>query len=165
MTFALCLQLPNHIKFKRPLDIYTNFIPQMIFLQSIFGYLVVCILYKWSVDWSTRSTEPPSLLNMLIAMFLSPGSVDPHSQLYPGQSFVQVVLVLLAVVCVPWMLCVKPYFEWKEMQAIQGQGYVGLDHHDRPSRRSDEVLEIEEEGNGRVIVEEMEEEHVSDRHP
>ena len=102
---------------------------------------------------------------MLIAMFLSPGSVDPHSQLYPGQSFVQVVLVLLAVVCVPWMLCVKPYFEWKEMQAIQGQGYVGLDHHDRPSRRSDEVLEIEEEGNGRVIVEEMEEEHVSDRHP
>ncbi|KIM55209.1 hypothetical protein SCLCIDRAFT_1221352 [Scleroderma citrinum Foug A] len=162
MTFALCLQLPNHIKFKRPLDIYTNFIPQMIFLQSIFGYLVVCILYKWSVDWSTRSTEPPSLLNMLIAMFLSPGSVDPHSQLYPGQSFVQVVLVLLAVVCVPWMLCVKPYFEWKEMQAIQGQGYVGLDHHDRPSRRSDEVLEIEEEGNGRVIVEEMEEEH--DRH-
>jgi len=123
---------------------------------------VVCILYKWSIDWSTRSTEPPSLLNMLIAMFLSPGSVDPHSQLYPGQSFVQVVLMLLAAICVPWMLCVKPYFQWKEMRAIQGQGYVGLDHHDGPSRRSDEVLEIEEEGNGRVIVEEMEEEHVSD---
>ncbi|KIJ63286.1 hypothetical protein HYDPIDRAFT_156039 [Hydnomerulius pinastri MD-312] len=158
MTFALCLQLPNHIKFRRPLDIYANFIPQMIFLQSIFGYLVVCILYKWSIDWSTRSTEPPSLLNMLIAMFLSPGTVDPQTQLYPGQGFVQVVLLLLAVVCVPWMLCTKPYFQWKEMQKIQGQGYVGLGHHDGP-RESDEVLEIEEEGNGRVIVEEMEEEH------
>ncbi|KAH7914088.1 V-type ATPase, V0 complex, 116kDa subunit family [Hygrophoropsis aurantiaca] len=160
MTFSLCLQLPNHIKFKRPLDIYANFIPQMIFLQSIFGYLAVCILYKWSIDWSTRSTEPPSLLNMLIAMFLSPGTIDPQTQLYPGQGFVQVVLVLLALVCVPWMLCMKPYFQWKELQQIQGQGYVGLGHHDdAPRESSDEVLEIEEEGNGRVIVEEMEENH------
>ncbi|KAG8217288.1 V-type proton ATPase subunit a [Butyriboletus roseoflavus] len=158
MTFALCLQLLNHIKFKRPLDVYANFIPQMIFLQSIFGYLVICILYKWIIDWSEASTAPPSLLNMLIAMFLSPGSVDPKSQLYPGQGFVQAVLLLLAVVCVPWMLCMKPYFLWKEMQKIQGQGYVGLDHHG-PRESSDEVLEIEEEGNGRVIVEEMEEEH------
>ncbi|KAG1749414.1 V-type ATPase, V0 complex, 116kDa subunit family [Suillus occidentalis] len=153
MTFALCLQLPNHIKFKRPLDIYANFIPQMIFLQSIFGYLVVCILYKWSIDWSTRDTEPPSLLNMLIAMILSPGKVDATSQLYRGQGFIQVVLLLLAMVCVPWMLCMKPYFQWKERQMIQGQGYAALGH------RNDEVLEGEEEGNGRAIVEEMEEEH------
>lgn len=160
MTFALCLQLPNHIKFKRPLDIYANFIPQMIFLQSIFGYLVVCILYKWSIDWSTRDTEPPSLLNMLIAMILSPGKVDSTAQLYRGQGFIQVVLLLLAAVCVPWMLCMKPYFQWKEMQKIEGQGYVGLGHRSGGPRESaDEVLEIEEEGNGRVIVEEMEEEH------
>lgn len=162
MTFALCLQLPNHIKFKRPLDIYANFIPQMIFLQSIFGYLVICILYKWTIDWTNASTEAPSLLNMLIGMFLSPGTVDPKSQLYPGQGFVQVVLLLLAVVCVPWMLCMKPYFLWKEMKNIQGQGYVGLAHHDGPRESSDEALEVEEEGNGRVIVEEMEEEHVGD---
>ncbi|KAG1768583.1 V-type ATPase, V0 complex, 116kDa subunit family [Suillus placidus] len=160
MTFALCLQLPNHIKFKRPLDIYANFIPQMIFLQSIFGYLVVCILYKWSIDWSTRDTQPPSLLNMLIAMILSPGNVDATAQLYRGQGFIQVVLLLLAVVCVPWMLCMKPYFQWKEMQMIQGQGYVGLGHRNGGPREStDEVLENEEEGNGRAIVEEMEEEH------
>lgn len=159
MTFVLCLQLPNHIRFKRPMEIYTNFIPQMIFLQSIFGYLVVCIIYKWSIDWTTRSTEPPSLLNMLIAMLLSPGRIDPLTQLYPGQSFVQVILVLLAVVCVPWMLCAKPYFEWKEMQKIQGQGYVGLDHHDGLRHSTDEALETEEEGNGRVAIEQMEEEH------
>lgn len=160
MTFALCLQLPNHIKFKRPLDIYANFIPQMIFLQSIFGYLVACILYKWSIDWSTRDTEPPSLLNMLIAMILSPGKVDATSQLYRGQGFIQVVLLLLAMVCVPWMLCMKPYFQWKERQLIEGQGYVGLGHRNGGPREStDEVLEGEEEGNGRAIVEEMEEEH------
>lgn len=164
MTFALCLQLPNHIHFKRPLDIYANFIPQMVFLQSIFGYLVVCIIYKWAVDWSKSATSPPSLLNMLIAMFLSPGTVDPGEQLYPGQSLVQVVLVLLAVICVPWMLCTKPYFQWKEMKKIQGQGYIGIGP-DGGHRDSDELLEGEEEGNGRAVAEDVDEEHVSRNDP
>ena len=122
MTFALCLQVPNHFKFKRYSDLYTNFIPQIIFLQSIFGYLVLCILYKWSIDWSTASTQPPSLLNMLISMFLSPGTVDPKTQLYRGQGFVQVVLLGLAGVCVPWLLIAKPYLEWKKLNRTREQG-------------------------------------------
>lgn len=129
----------------------------MIFLQSIFGYLVICIIYKWSIDWSTVSTEPPLLMNMLIDMFLSPGKVAPETQLYRGQAFVQVVLLLLAFVCVPWLLITKPYFAWKEMQRIQGQGYIGV----VDTARDDEVLEGEEEGNGRAIVEDADEEHVS----
>ncbi|KIK59030.1 hypothetical protein GYMLUDRAFT_44767 [Collybiopsis luxurians FD-317 M1] len=151
MTFALCLQLPNHFRFKRSLDIWANFIPQMIFLQSIFGYLVICILYKWSVDWSTTSTSPPSLLNMLINMFLSPGHVDKSEQLYRGQPFVQLVLLLLAVVCVPWLLVTKPYFMWKDMQKIKRQGYVSIAGDGEGGRgrdSSDDALEGEEEGNG-----------------
>ncbi|THH16939.1 hypothetical protein EW146_g3778 [Bondarzewia mesenterica] len=163
MTFALCLQIPNHIRFKRPVDIYNNFVPQMLFLQSIFGYLVICILYKWTIDWSKASIAPPSLLNMLIAMFLSPGTIEPGTQLYAGQSVIQTILLLLASICVPWMLCVKPYLQWKEMKKIQGQGYVGLAHGDGApdedlGRRSND-LEGEEEGNGRAIAEDMDEEH------
>jgi V-type H+-transporting ATPase subunit a len=158
MTFSLCLQIPNHIRFKRPLDIYANFIPQIIFLESIFGYLVVCIIYKWTVDWSKSSMVPPSLLNMLIDMFLSPGTVN--EPLYAGQGFVQVVLVLLALVCVPWMLCTKPYFVWKEMRKIHDQGYIGLGQDGGPRESTDAVLEGEEEGNGRAIAEDMNEEHV-----
>ncbi|KAL0947624.1 hypothetical protein HGRIS_013713 [Hohenbuehelia grisea] len=159
MTFALCLQIPNHLKFKRNLDIWANFVPQIIFLQSIFGYLALCILYKWSIDWSSPDvhTAPPSLLNMLIDMFLSPGSVDPATQLYRGQAFVQTVLLLLAAICVPWMLVTKPYYMYKEMQKIQAQGYVGLGHDDN-GHRDDDVLEAEEEGNGRAIAEDAEEE-------
>ncbi|KAG7453083.1 V0/A0 complex, 116-kDa subunit of ATPase [Guyanagaster necrorhizus] len=158
MTFALCLQLPNHIKFKRPVDIYANFVPQIIFLLSIFGYLVLCILYKWSKDWSKSSLPPPSLLNMLINMFLSPGNIKPGTRLYRGQSVVQVILLLMALVCVPWLLITKPYLAWKEMKKIQGQGYIGL-NHDAPRDSSDDVLEGEEEGNGRAIAEDAEEEH------
>jgi V-type H+-transporting ATPase subunit a len=162
MTFALCLQLPNHIYFKRPLEIWANFVPQVIFLQSIFGYLIVCIIYKWTIDWSKASTQPPSLLNMLISMFLAPGTVDPQSQLYPGQSVVQVILLSTAAACVPWLLCVKPYFHWKEMQKIQRQGYIGLGEG-IPRDSSDRMLQGEEEGDGRAIMEDSDEEHVCER--
>ncbi|KAE9406939.1 H+-ATPase subunit [Gymnopus androsaceus JB14] len=154
MTFALCLQFLNHVKFKRPLEIYANFIPQMIFLQSIFGYLAICILYKWCIDWSNATTQPPSLLNMLILMFLSPGKVDPSEQLYPGQGTVQLILLLMALVCVPWLLFTKPYFVWKEMHQNREQGYIRVTG-DSENRRdsSDGALEGEEEGNGRTITE------------
>ncbi|KAF8061695.1 V-type ATPase, V0 complex, 116kDa subunit family [Lyophyllum atratum] len=157
MTFALCLQIPNHLRFKRPVDIYANFIPQMLFLQSIFGYLTVCILYKWSVDWTQSSLEPPSLLNMLIAMFLEPGTIKPELRLYPGQGIVQSVLLLLAALCVPWLLITKPYLTWKEMKRTEHQGYRGLG--DAPRDEPDDVLEAEEEGNGRAIAEDADEEH------
>jgi V-type H+-transporting ATPase subunit a len=152
MTFALCLQLPNHIHFKRPIDIWANFVPQMIFFQSIFGYLVVCIIYKWCVDWTKSATEPPSLLNMLISMFLEPGVVSEKAPLYRGQSFVQVVLLLAAAVCVPWLLITKPYVVWKEMQRTHAHGYVAMGHE-----ATGVALDAEEEGNGTAMTEEIEE--------
>ncbi|KZP32599.1 V0/A0 complex, 116-kDa subunit of ATPase [Athelia psychrophila] len=161
MTFSLCLQIPNHIRFKRPLDIWANFVPQIIFLESIFGYLVGCIIYKWSIDWSKTDARPPPLLTMLIDMFLKPGTVE--DPLYPGQGFVQQVLLLLALICVPWMLCTKPYFQWKEIkkkQAQRDQGYIGLGQ-DGHRDSSDEVLEGEEEGDGRAIAEDADDEEAN----
>jgi V-type H+-transporting ATPase subunit a len=161
MTFAICLQVPNHLHFKKYLNIYSEFIPQMLFFHSIFGYLVVCIIYKWSIDWSTSSTSPPNLLNMLIYMFLSPGTIEDGSQLYAGQAFVQVVLLLIALVCVPWMLCLKPYMLYKEHQAIKGQGYQGLVGQDNGRPSTDEDMEDEEEGAGQAVAQNDEDDHVS----
>jgi len=161
MTFALCLQLPNHLKFKKHVDIWTNFVPQIIFLESIFGYLVVCILFKWSYDWTDSPIDPPSLLNMLISMFLKPGNVEKEALLYTGQATVQLILLGLAAICVPWLLISKPYIVWRELKKIQGQGYIGLNGDDAPRDDSDDTLEGEEEGNGRAIAEEADGEHVS----
>lgn len=168
MTFAICLQVPNHIHFKKPLNIYAEFIPQMLFFHSIFGYLVICIIYKWSVDWSQSATSPPGLLNMLIYMFLSPGTIEPGTQLYAGQGFIQVILLLIALVCVPWMLALKPYMLWKEHQRIVAQGYQGLQGQDnggmngRNSIGAESRAEEEEEV-GMAVAESSDEEHVSEK--
>lgn len=166
MTFAICLQLPNLLHFKETFSIWAEFIPQVVFLHSIFGYLVVMIVFKWSTDWYSPSvtTQPPNLLNMLIYMFLSPGTVDPKEQMYSGQGFVQQILLYLALVCVPWMLLAKPYVLWKEHKKKMESGYRGVntgngaDGH--PREEEDHMLQEEEEGEGHAH--EGEAEHVSD---
>lgn len=131
MTYSLCFAYINARHFKKPIDIWGNFVPGMIFFQSIFGYLVICIIYKWSVDWSSVGNKAPGLLNMLIYMFLQPGNLD--AQLYPGQAFVQVCLLLLAFAQVPILLFLKPFYLRWENNRARAQGYRGLGEHSRVS--------------------------------
>lgn len=145
MTYSLCFSYINARHFKKPVDIYGNFIPGMIFFQAIFGYLVMCIIYKWTVNWPAIGKQPPGLLNMLIYMFLQPGTLD--EQLYPGQAGVQVFLLLLALVQVPVLLFLKPFWlRWEHNQA-RAKGYRGLGETSRISALDGD----DEEDNGHAI--------------
>ena len=131
MTYSLCFSYINARHFKKPIDIWGNFVPGMIFFQAIFGYLVVCILYKWSVDWVTPKLQPPGLLNMLIYMFLQPGNLD--IRLYRGQEVVQVFLLLIAFLQVPILLFLKPFYLRWEHNRARAKGYRGIGERSRVS--------------------------------
>ncbi|PHH78073.1 hypothetical protein CDD80_7423 [Ophiocordyceps camponoti-rufipedis] len=136
MTYSLCFAYTNARHFRRPIDIWGNFVPGMIFFQSIFGYLVVCIIYKWCVQWidirqGVVIAQPPGLLNMLIYMFLQPGTLDVR--LYRGQEVVQVLLLLLAFVQVPVLLFLKPFFLRWEHNRARARGYRGIGETSRVS--------------------------------
>ncbi|CAO3618883.1 unnamed protein product [Mucor hiemalis] len=121
MSFAVCLNVFNHVYYGRKAFVWLEFVPQILFMESIFGYLIFCIMYKWSVNWWELDSNghhirnaPPNLLNMLIYMFLTPGTVNPEEQLFAGQGPIQLFLILLAVICVPWMWFAKPFYLKKE---------------------------------------------------
>ncbi|KAM5273847.1 V-type proton ATPase 116 kDa subunit a 1 isoform 15-T15 [Ctenodactylus gundi] len=108
MMFGVSLSLFNHTYFKKPLNIYFGFIPEIIFMSSLFGYLVILIFYKWTAYNAHTSENAPSLLIHFINMFLFSYPDSGNSMLYSGQKGIQCFLVVAALLCVPWMLLFKP---------------------------------------------------------
>jgi V-type H+-transporting ATPase subunit a len=150
MTYSLCFSYINARHFKKPIDIWGNFVPGMIFFQAIFGYLVMCIIYKWTVDWFGIHQQPPGLLNMLIYMFLQPGTLDVP--LYPGQKPVQIFLLLLALAQVPILLFLKPFYLRWEHNRARGRGYRGIGERAHASALDDDDDNGYAVGGGRPSV-------------
>jgi hypothetical protein len=46
----------------------------------------------------------------MISMFLSLTSLSDENKLFDGQLYVQWALIAVAVIAVPWMLLLKPYY-------------------------------------------------------
>jgi len=88
MTVGIVLSVTNHFEFKDYKRVIFQFLPEFVFFQSIFGYLVFTIIYKWAVDWNDQADPQvaPSLLTMLIDMFMSPTS-DIEVPLYGHKCF------------------------------------------------------------------------------
>lgn len=58
--------------FKKTYNIYLVFIPELLFMLCIFGYLVFMIFFKWLAYSAEDSTSAPSILIQFINMFLFP---------------------------------------------------------------------------------------------
>ncbi|XP_045890171.1 V-type proton ATPase 116 kDa subunit a isoform X1 [Micropterus dolomieu] len=107
MLFGVSLSLFNHLYFKKPLNIYLGFIPEIVFMSSLFGYLAILIFYKWVAYDARTSRDAPSLLIAFINMFLFNYNDPSNKPLYRGQMGIQSLLVVIALACVPCMLIVK----------------------------------------------------------
>ncbi|XP_040923252.1 V-type proton ATPase 116 kDa subunit a isoform X9 [Toxotes jaculatrix] len=161
MLFGVTLSLFNHLYFKKPLNIFLGFIPEIVFMASLFGYLVLLVFYKWTAYDANTSKDAPSLLIHFINMCLFNYNDPTNKPLYRGQMGIQVLLVLIALACVPCMLIVKTMVLrrqhlWKKHLGTQKFGGVrvgngptedeaGIMDHDQLSQHSEEGDEHSEE--------------------
>lgn len=84
MVGGILINLMNYTNFKQRSRIYTEFIPQMLFMLCLFGYLAFIIILKWCMNFPNPE-KAPSLLAIMISMVLSPTSLPDANRLYPGQ--------------------------------------------------------------------------------
>ncbi|GAB4837861.1 V-type proton ATPase subunit a2 [Ancistrocladus abbreviatus] len=131
MNLGIILSYFNAIFFRSSINVWFQFIPQIIFLNSLFGYLSVLIIVKWCTG------SQADLYHVMIYMFLSPTDDLGENQLFPGQKIAQLVLLFLALVSVPWMLLPKPFLlKMQHEQRHQGQLYM-------PLQGTEETLQVD----------------------
>ncbi|GIQ80831.1 V-type ATPase, V0 complex, 116kDa subunit family [Kipferlia bialata] len=110
MIWGLFLRLVNLLHFKKYLELFGSWIGEVIFMFGIFGYLCFSIVYKWLHHWPNPDVAP-SLTNMMIQMFLTPGYIDFPLFRASGPAFqasLQGVLAAVSIGAVVWMGCVIP---------------------------------------------------------
>ncbi|XP_055829730.1 V-type proton ATPase subunit a1-like [Solanum dulcamara] len=118
MNLGIILSYFNARFFSSSLDIKYQFIPQIIFLNSLFGYLSLLVVVKWCTG------SQADLYHVMIYMFLSPFEALGENRLFWGQTVLQVILLLLALIAVPWMLFPKPFILKRlHMERFQGRTY------------------------------------------
>uniref|UniRef100_A0A8C7QLQ4 V-type proton ATPase subunit a n=1 Tax=Oncorhynchus mykiss TaxID=8022 RepID=A0A8C7QLQ4_ONCMY len=109
MTFGVCLSFFNYIHLNQLSSVFLVLIPELLFMQCLFGYLVFMVLLKWVVFSPQDSDLAPSILIHFIDMFLFTENED-NPPLYRGQMIVQRVLVVVALASVPVLLLGKPLY-------------------------------------------------------
>ncbi|MBN3296394.1 VPP1 ATPase, partial [Amia calva] len=126
MLFGESLSLMNYIYFKNTRNILLQFVPEVVFMLSLFGYLVFLIILKWCSV--LKSEMAPSLLLLFINMMLFSYSDSDDTMLYCGQRGVQMFLVVTALLMVPWMLLAKPLLIYREQIKARDQQKASLNN-------------------------------------
>ncbi|KYR00532.1 vacuolar proton ATPase [Tieghemostelium lacteum] len=141
MTLGIVFSLFNYLNQKgtiKWINIFTQFIPQVIFLWAIFGYMCFLIFLKWGYNYRADLIDPPFILPLIIDMFLQP-TTAPEPQLFGGQHIVQYILLILAFASVPIMLLPKPFL----LKRIHEQEVLAKQSgHHHEEEHDDEALVI-----------------------
>jgi len=105
MLLGIFMKGLNGLQFKDYLSFFFEFLPQFLFMIATFGYMCVCIVIKW-LTYYPDSSKAPSIIAIFINLV---GKVqEPLYATASVQETVQLVLVIVAFLCVPLMWIVKP---------------------------------------------------------
>ncbi|KAH8359872.1 hypothetical protein KR093_009305 [Drosophila rubida] len=119
MVFGVCMSVCNFVHFKKFSSIFLEFVPQILFLLLLFGYMVFMMFFKWFKYSATAELQDetpgcaPSVLIMFINMMLfknTPPLKGCEEYMFGAQAGLQKTFVIIGLICVPWMLLGKPLY-------------------------------------------------------
>lgn len=106
MIVGICNKGLNSLYFNDIPGFFFEFIPQIVFMVSTFGYMVLLIITKWLTNYDGRENDAPSIITTFINF------VGKQNQpILVGDGFqekIQLVLAIICLICVPIMLLGKP---------------------------------------------------------
>lgn len=76
MSLGIILKGSNCLYFKDYVSFFSEFIPQIVFMLIIFGYMDLMIFMKWLTDWNGRTNLAPNITSTLLNLFLKLGKVE-----------------------------------------------------------------------------------------
>ncbi len=62
MTLGILLKAVNNIYFGHRLELFHEFIPQILLLWCIFGYMDILIIIKWVTSYEGHESLAPSII-------------------------------------------------------------------------------------------------------
>jgi V-type H+-transporting ATPase subunit a len=113
MTLGIVLKGINSIYDKNLIECFCVFIPELIFMLILFGYMDLLIFLKWSVNYQGEEKRAPDIKSYLMNMILKFGKLPPEPEegldwkLYGSRDFYEnlhLSLVILASICLIIML-------------------------------------------------------------
>ena len=113
MTLGIVLKGINSIYDKNLIECFCVFIPELIFMLILFGYMDLLIFLKWSVNYEREEKRAPDIKSYLMNMILKFGKLPPEPEegldwkLYGSRDFYEnlhLSLVILAIICLIIML-------------------------------------------------------------
>lgn len=110
MCIGICMKAVNAIEFKSKVDFFFEFIPQIVMMTSLFGYMNFLIIVKWTTDYTGNEHNAPSIINTMINIPLKSGTIigTPFLGDASTNKMISLGLLGLSLVCVPLMLFFKP---------------------------------------------------------
>ena len=125
MLFGTLLKGSNAIYFGKWEDLIFEAIPQFLFMFVTFGYMSICIVYKWLTNWDGQ--EPPSIIQLFINF------TNVESPLYGPEGLQQTLqtgFLFTCIICFFLMILPKPIVLYLRQKKEQKRGHRLENHTD-----------------------------------
>ena len=90
MLLGIVLKAVNSLQFRQIDEFWFEFVPQLVFMLCTFAYMDILLVAKWLTNWDGRTSQAPSIINVMIQMPLRP--MDPISPALWGDGSSQLQL-------------------------------------------------------------------------